>query len=236
MKKIINTLALVIGLASFTVGQSIDQSFYQRVDALLKANVSSGSVNYSSLKSNSELATLIEVIANADISDLESKSVQAFYINAYNLNVINQIINNLPLNSVMDVAGFFDQNQITVAKSQMTLNQLEKDRLLSKYNDPRFHFAVVCGAIGCPPITDFAYTPEKLEAQLQQQTQAAMNNPEFIKTSGGQVELSQIFNWYASDFGGNDQIISYINQYRSSPLDASTGLNYYEYDWSLNGK
>ncbi len=236
VKSIINTFIIAFGITSVTLGQSIDQGFFNRVDALLSANVSNGLVDYNSLKSDAAFTTLIDEIANADISQLDGRSLQAFYINAYNLHVINQIIKHSPLTSVMDVPGFFDKNLVTVAQSQMTLNQLEKERLISQFNDPRFHFVLVCGANGCPPITSTAYTPDQLQSQLEQQTKAAINDPTFIKVSDNQVELSQIFNWYASDFGGKSNVVSYINQYRQDPIEVSTEMSHYEYDWSLNTK
>ena len=57
----------------------------------------------------------------------------------------------------MDVPGFFD-NKSTIINSEIySLNAIENDILRKKYKDPRFHFVLVCGAIGCPPITNFAY-------------------------------------------------------------------------------
>ena len=48
------------------------------------------------------------------------------------------------------------------------------------------------------------------------------------------MSLSQIFEWYAADFGGKEkEIRRFINRYRSAPLP-ETKLRFYEYDWSLN--
>lgn len=93
--------------------------------------------------------------------------------------------------------------------------------------------------MGCPPITNFAYTPEKLNIQLDQQTQNAVNDPVFtiVNTNSSKVSLSQIFSWYASDFGGNKKaILSFINKYRSQPIPTSFNVDYYQYDWTLNAQ
>ena len=104
-------------------------------------------------------------------------------------------------------------------------------------NDPRLHFVLVCGALGCPPITNFAYQPKQLEQQLEQQTRIALNNNDFLKVNDGKVELSQIFKWYTQDFGGNKgAILNFINQYRTTPLSKSVKVSYYPYDWTLNDK
>jgi len=235
IKQILGTAAVLFTFLGVTFAQSIDQQFFNKVDVLLKANVKGGLVDYANLKGNSELSKLIDDIATADLSNLDANTIQAFYINAYNLNVINEVVKNYPTKSVMDKSGFFDSNKIAVANNSLTLNQLEKGKLLSVYNDARFHFVLVCGANGCPPITDFAYTPAKLEAQLEQQTKRALNDNSFIKVGSESVELSEIFKWYASDFGKNKtEVISFINKYRSAPISSNAKVKYYTYDWGLN--
>ena len=242
MKNVRNTIIRVFGLIGFALvfssmsfAQSIDKQFFNEVDALLKANVVNGQVNYAAIKGSSELNKLINQIASADLTNLDDNTIQAFYINAYNLNVINQVLKNYPLNSVMDQSGFFDKSSIRVANQPLTLNKLEKDNLFAVYNDARFHFVLVCGANGCPPITNFAYTPSGLESQLEQQTKSALNDNGFIKSGIESVELSEIFDWYASDFGKNNaEVISYINKYRTNKISSEAKVKYYTYDWSLN--
>ncbi len=234
-KKLFSSAVAFIVFLSMSFAGNIDNQFFTKVDALLKTHVKDGLVNYASLQNSSKLQGLIKEIAEADLSGLDANTLQAFYINAYNLNVINQVAQNYPLKSVMDINGFFDKNKITVANSSTTLNDLEKGKLLSVYNDARYHFVLVCGANGCPPITDFAYTPSNLESKLEQQTKLALNDNSFIRTEGGNVELSEIFSWYTSDFGGKrEAVIAFINKYRNNPIPSSTKLKFYTYDWSLN--
>jgi len=232
-----NALILIFGcfLLNVSFAQKIDQSFFTEVDQFLKANVSNGLVDYAALANDDKLAKLIDQISHTDLEGIDDKTKQAFYINAYNLYVINKVKTLYPIKSVMENAGFFDGDKIQVANTSLTLNQLEKQHLLKSYKDARFHFVLVCGAIGCPPITNFAYVPERLEAQLEQQTVRAINNPDFIKYTEGNLQISEIFKWYAGDFGSSSaNIISFINQYRSMPVASSSKIKYYNYDWSLN--
>jgi len=190
---IVSILALLLFVVSTGVAQKIDNQFFNQVDALLKDHVSDGLVDYRSLKTDKRLPALIKQISVADISTADANTKQAFYINAYNLNVINNALKNYPSNSVLDKAGFFDSKKITVANERLTLNGLEKNRMLNVYHDARYHFVLVCGALGCPPITNFAYTPELLESQLEKQAKLALNDNDFIKVTDGRVELSEIF-------------------------------------------
>ncbi len=220
--------------AQLTAGQIGDQ-FFNDTHSFLKSNVKNGLVDYGAVKNDAALKSLIKTIAEAELSNASDATKQAFYINAYNLLVINNAAQAYPLQSVTDVSGFFDGKKSMIGGKKMTLNKLEKDYLLKPYGDARFHFVLVCGAMGCPPITNFAYTPEKLEEQLEMQTRLAINDPIFIKANGSNVSLSQIFKWYTNDFGGStDSILKFINKYRTNPVPSSAKVKYYNYDWSIN--
>jgi hypothetical protein len=209
--------------------------FISETDALLKRYVKQGRIDYTSLKASDDLKPLIAKVAATDIGSLKGNDKKAFLINAYNLLVINQALENYPLKSVLDVNGFFDAKKQNVGGRKLTLNQLEKDLLLKEFKDARLHFVLVCGALGCPPITNFAYTPTKLEAQLNKQTKLALNNPVFLRINGDKAGLSKIFEWYASDFGGsNAAVLTFINKYRDEAVPTNSKVSYYEYDWTLN--
>ena len=235
LKRFYTTIAFIFLIFGIAQAQKIDKDFFNEVNSFLQNSVTDGLVNYSQASSDASLGLLIKQIESADLSNASENTKKAFYINSYNLNVINLVGKNYPIESPMDIAGFFDSKKITVAGQTMTLNKLEKEFLLKPYGDARFHFVLVCGAIGCPPITNVAYTPNKLELQLEQQTAEAMNNPGFLKVVGEKVELSQIFKWYVGDFGGNESsVLEFINKYRSSAIDKSANVSYYKYDWTLN--
>jgi len=240
VKNLIVFLFVSFSVTALVAQGPIGASFFQEVDAFMKEYVEGNGVDYATVYQNpAALNALIDQVEKADLSHADAATIQAFYINAYNLLVINGVIQNYPLNSVLDVNGFFDGKKYTVAGKSMTLNQLEKDQLLKTYKDARFHFVLVCGAVDCPPIATFAYTPEKLEEQLDQRTRRALNDPGFIKIDMGsnKASLSQIFEWYASDFGGSKKAVrSYINQYRELPISANYTTDFYNYDWSLNNK
>lgn len=235
MKSLINIFFAVLIFSGHSYATEINAQFFNQADAFFKQHVKNGSVDYAVVNSDGTLKSLIQSVSEADLSSASDATKQAFYINAYNLHVINKAAAAYPLNSVMDINGFFDSKKITVGGNRITLNQLEKDYLLKPYGDARYHFVLVCGAVGCPPITDFAYTPELLEQQLEMQTNKAINDPNFLKVTESSVSLSQIFSWYAKDFGGNKQaVINFINKYRTENIPSDAKVKYYDYDWKLN--
>lgn len=212
------------------------QDFFEKSDFFFAENVSNNKVDYRKLVANSVgLDELIDQIKKQDLTALAESNKKAFLINSYNLLVINQVIENWPTKSVMEIGGFFESNKVVIGGKKMTLNDLENKEIRTVYNDPRVHFVLVCGANGCPPIINKAYLPATLNAQLDLQTKIAMNNPNFIQVNeDGDVKISEIFNWYKEDFLAKGNIIEYINSYRDIPISVEQKPRYYPYDWSIN--
>ena len=215
-----------------------DESF-RIMDAFFRKYVDNGLVKYDALNANpEELLEILKLVDNAtfkaDADDLDKK---AFYINAYNLTVIKTLVLNYPAGSPQEIPGFFDSEKHKIANEYMTLNELENDLIRPTYKDPRVHFVLVCGAKGCPPITNFAYQPFRLHQQMEMQTKKALNDPNFIRSKAGskEVGLSKIFEWYPEDFGGGKKkILAYINKYRTTALPIDGKVSYYAYDWNVN--
>ena len=232
-------LALVLGFGAslLSAAEYKAQAFFDGTDQLLKTYVSHGRVDYAALKTSGALAPLVASIAATDPDAVPAAERKAYLINAYNVLVLDRALAGYPLASVLDDPQFFDRKSVTVGGRKLSLNQLEKGTLFRAYPDARLHFVLVCGAVDCPPLTDFAYRPDKLEAQLDRQTRRALDDADFVRVSGGEVAPSQIFEWYAGDFGGSKAAaVEWINARRSAPLPAGAKVGYYRYDWSLNDR
>jgi Protein of unknown function, DUF547 len=237
MKKILSILIIFISLNSNA--QDIE-SFFSKADAFFKKNVASSKVDYQGIKTNpdaiNDLALMIEKI---DFTKENAITQKAFLINTYNILLIKGIVAKYPTKAPTDIAGLFDKTTYSISGKKYTLNDIENKLIRAKYNDPRVHFVLVCGANGCPPLINSAYLPETLEKQLDKQTKIALNNANFIKvnSSSKKVEVSQIFEWYNGDFVTKSQtLLDFINQYRDVKIDSKYKVSYYPYDWNLNKK
>lgn len=232
------TLEAVLAKPAGVVAVQPQLDFYQSLSQLLQQHVQDGQVNYQRLqKDRAALQRLVQQVARYDLKNATAAEKKAFYLNAYNLLVLDQVIEHYPLKSVMDVAGFFDEQQFRVAGENLTLNELEKTKLQAPFSDARVHFALVCAAKSCPPLLNTAYTPASVEAQLEAQTRQALQDPSFIRVqpSRKRVLISEIFKWYKPEFQQEaPSIASYINRYRQNKLPKGYTLGYYTYDWSLN--
>ncbi len=235
-----STIAHLTAVFLLTVSLSYGQTkaeFFSKADTFFKTYIKQGRVAYSTIKQDSgALDELISMAEGISVSKSDSKEYQAFWINGYNLSVIKGIVDNYPIKSPLDKAGFFDAIKYNIGGHSITLNDIENKLLRANFpNEARFHFVLVCAGLGCPPIIDQAYLPSSLEVQLQKQTQLALNNPEFIKLNKNKVGLSQIFEWYKGDFTqGGKSLVDFVNLYRNEKLPEKAKTYFYSYDWTLN--
>ncbi|GMN06995.1 hypothetical protein MTsPCn5_23840 [Croceitalea sp. MTPC5] len=232
------TLTALFLIALFQIGYAQSTSkFFTDADTFFKTYVKNGKVDYQAIKADrTALDELIQTAQGISVSVDDQKTYQAFWINTYNLSVIKGIVDNYPIKSPLDKAGFFDKTKYDVGGKSITLNDIENKLLRAKFpKEARFHFVLVCAGLGCPPIINSAYLPNTLEAQLQKQTELSLNNPNFIRVKGNKVQLSQLFEWYKGDFtqGGKSQV-DFVNQYRKEKIDDGAKVGYYSYNWSLN--
>ncbi|MBL7872053.1 MAG: DUF547 domain-containing protein [Cyclobacteriaceae bacterium] len=238
MKKLSLVVAF-IGFSSMAYCTELE-SFFKVTDVFFKRYVSNSRVDYIGIKkASSDIENLVKLVGTMNLEEASVLSKKAFYVNAYNLIVIYAVIKNYPIKSPLDVSGFFDKATYRVAGEELTLNKLETEKLLRTYLDSRFHFVLVCAAKSCPPLANFAYTPDTIEQQLTERTKLAVNDSNWLRInpSKGIVGLSKIFDWYSSDFKSNGNIeLGWINQYRNEKIPNSYKIEFYEYDWSLNEK
>ncbi len=234
MKNYLFILALIISGSTFS--QDVN-TFFNKADDFFKSYVSNGKVAYAKLHKNQKpLNDILALAETISISESDANNYQAFWINAYNLSVIKGIIDNYPTKSPLDNSGFFDKTTYSLGGKQITLNDIEHKLLRAKFNDARFHFVLVCGAVGCPPLINTAYLPSTLNKQLDQQTRIALNGT-FLKvnTKKKRVQGSEILKWYKEDFTMNGASeIDFINKYRKDKIPNNYKLSYFPYDWKLN--
>lgn len=237
LKKICLAIGIVLTLNS-AYSQNQSEAFLSSADHFLYRFVNGGLVNYSAIRSDRKsLDSLTIQIKDMQIESLSENVKKSFLINAYNILAIKNVVDRYPVKSPMDIAGFYDGIKHEVGGKKITLDEIENKELRPVYKDARFHFVLVCGAMGCPPITNFGYMPDKLEQQMETQVKIALNNNGFIKVNDAEkkVLLSEIFKWYEADFKQDGStVIKFINKYRENKIPEDYKVDYYTYDWSLN--
>lgn len=234
MKTLITTIIYLAIVFSSNLGYAQDK-FFSNADAFYKQFALDGRIDYKEIKNQPQvLEDLIETIAKADLEKMSAQAQKAFLINAYNLLVIKSISKNYPVSSVNNIMGFFDEKKHTVAGNEVTLDELEKEKLFADFSDPRLHFALVCGAKDCPDVMSFAFNNENLDAQLDEQTSRTLKQQRFLEVDDEtkEIYLSKVFKWYAHDF--DRDIVGFITKYSDTKLPTDYEIRYRTYDWDVN--
>ncbi len=169
----------------------------------------------------------------------------AFWIDAYNVLVLDMVVRHLPVDSIRDIGSLLRSvwklPAGKVAGRVVTLDEVEH-RILRPIGEPRIHAAIVCASTSCPPLRREAYRAERLDAQLDAAMRDWLADPDKgLRVESGQVRLSKIFDWFAEDFAAAGGALAFVRPYLEPPvrqaLDAlgpDPRVVWFDYDWSLN--
>ncbi len=224
-------------------------------DSLLHRYVVNGMVAYDGFKRSPEFAAYLQRLAHFDPVTLPREERLAFWINAYNaytIELINEHDERGSIRNINKTLGFlklhgpWSEPLAIIGGHRYTLDDIEQRIIRPTFHEPRIHFAVVCAAMGCPPLRSDAYTGAKLNQQLDDQARTfLLKSPtkNRVDVSSRKVYVSMIFNLYKDDFGGSDAAIgSFIARFYppgpAKQLLESGDFKLIEtpYDWMLNSQ
>ncbi|BAP89023.1 putative uncharacterized protein [Burkholderiales bacterium GJ-E10] len=234
-------------------------------DGLLKRHVvvlgggEASRVDYAGMAADrSKLQTFLRETSSISQAkfDTWSRNAQlAFLINVYNAWTVELILTKYPdLKSIKDLGGWlqtpWQKTFIPLLGETRSLDDIEHGliRGSGRYDDPRVHFAVNCASVGCPALRAEAYTPGRLDTQLDDQTRKFLSDRSRNRIDGDAIEVSPIFKWYREDFEkgwhGWNSLSEFLEQYGSSlgmtPAQENAlrygdmSIGFMDYDWSLN--
>jgi hypothetical protein len=201
-----------------------------------------GGFDYDRLRSDYGRGVLIRDATDVATQPKNADSAKAYWIDAYNRNVIASVLGSEVVTSVMDTQHrFFDDASFTHFGQKLSLNDIEKKILFSRFPDARLHYALVCGAQSCPPLYDSPFSEaEDLNGLLDSLTARSINDTLFVRFDHdeGKVFLSKLFDWYAKDFELEaGSVMEFIARYHNDGdaiLERAWKTKFRDYDWSLN--
>ena len=228
-------------------------------DNLLKKHVAvDGAVNYKGfIEDKVEFEKYLTLLKNNHPNKRNwSKEEQlAYWINAYNAFTVKLIIDHYPVKSIKDIKSgvvfvnsVWDIKFINIEEQEYDLNNIEHGIIRKEFDEPRIHFAVNCASYSCPRLRNEAFTAEKLEAQLEDQTRKFFNDTRKNQIiSKDKIILSSILKWYSTDFtekgflsrlfGGNgrsEKLIRFVNPYVDIDISKNAEVEFMDYRWDLN--
>jgi hypothetical protein len=233
-----------------------------------------GFVNYAKLhRHRSILNNTLQRLANLEpevfITWSRNEKI-AFWINAYNVCTLKGIVDNYPISpsrfmllfypadSVMHIEGLRDNMFFMIMGIQYTLEEIERDALLARFEDPRICFAISYGTISSAALRNEPYIGKVLDTQLDEQVRTYFTRPDGLQIdqTGNIVRVSPIFKMYKwhedafiKRYGTNKlfrekesidrAILNFIKDY-VSPANAlylkqgTYTIEYLKYNWQLN--
>ncbi|MCB1317441.1 MAG: DUF547 domain-containing protein [Leptospiraceae bacterium] len=224
--------------------------------ALLNTHVHDGLVDYRSLRQDQRLEAYIRQLRLTDPEALSGPERKAFFINAYNAFTLQLIVRHYPIESINELhltgnlyiahvlnKTVWQTHTFSIFNRDYTLDEIEHDILRPEFRDFRIHAAIVCASMSCPPLRNEAYTPERLDAQLDDQMRIWLSQPHKNRLENGVLYLSAIFDWFRADFEQDGHTLmssiatyapetwrSVITQTESTEIE----IEFLDFDWSLN--
>jgi hypothetical protein len=182
-----------------------------------------------------QLEAYLARVTVEDVGSLPPQEQLALYINAYNVTVLREVARRYePGYSVSrDEFKLFDERLLGLGRQLVSLNQLEHEIIRRRFDEPRIHAALVCGARSCPPLLPRPYRAEDLEETLEGNMRRFVNDAARNQIKKRRLVLSKIFEWYADDFGGLDSLAAYVDRYTDADVSGSK-VAFQDYSWELN--
>jgi hypothetical protein len=258
---------LILACATLARAQGFDHSHAgmacaagETRQAFNKGNASA--VDYTAIKAEQAalkayLGTL-KAVSEADYGKWSKPQRLAFLINAYNAYTVELILTKYPeLESIKDLGSVFSspwkKKFFSLLGQERSLDDIEHGmiRAPGAFDDPRIHVGVVCASIGCPMLRPEAFTPEKLDAQLDDGMKRflADGTRNRYDAASGRLQVSKIFDWYGKDFEKRatratirlkTTFARHAAQLAATPeaqakvRSGDYKLEFLDYDWKLN--
>lgn len=242
---------LMLMLLNVKLQASDFDKWTNKYDLLLQNNVitvtadgvESTVVDYRALSQSEQVNILFEKLPLLpDPTTLKRDHELAFWINVYNFLTLYMVAQKPTIHKLTDLNGLFKNvwklDAGVVAGEMVTLDQIEHEIIRKKFKEPRIHVAVVCAAFSCPDLRAGAYRGEVLDSQLSEQLGIfAANSFKGVKVVEQEeiIYLSQIFNWFAGDFGEVKKWL-FSQGLISREVSLSYEIKFLDYNWNLNRK
>ncbi len=248
MKKLIQIFALtflVVGITS----SAISQEKYTMIEAskqLLQLQ-----------KDGKSAQKVVDFFAKASLEDIQAEiktnyQKLAFWVNVYNGFIQYHLTKSPGLYE--DRRKFFNEERIKIAGEVLSFSDIEhgiirksqspigagyirrifrprwERKLRVNHKDWRIHFALNCGAKGCPPVA--IYDPVLLDKQFDFMTKTYLDEQTTYDKKTKTAKSVSLFSWFRGDFGGKRGARKILKKYEITP-EKPKKIEFTNYDWTL---
>jgi hypothetical protein len=193
------------------------------------------------------LAAYIDGLAEVAINTFNKAEQKAYWINLYNALTIRIVLDHYPVDSIRDIDiadglladGPWQKKLLTIEGEAVSLDDIEHRILRPIWRNARLHYALNCGAVGCPNLETKAFTAANTEDLLNAAARAYVNHVRGVDARPEWLLVSSIYVWFEDDFGGSaDGVLQHLKKYAQPDLarrlDGHREINNHAYDWALN--
>ena len=198
-------------------------SFHDKCAEILSEYVDAdGMVDYAKLRRQRlRLRKLLDEFDQLDPNQYKSwprDDQIAFWINAYNIQMLNIMVENYPIQSspfvriiwgpysILHIKGIWTDYKFMVMDEEFTLSAIEQRFFRGQFKEPRVFLALTRASLSSPVLRNEPYYGYKLDKQFDDQCKRFLSSPYGFKIerSGQTVYLSAIFEskptWYGGEF------------------------------------
>ena len=192
------------------------------------------------------LADYLNALQAIRIGEYNRAEQRAYWINLYNAATVKVVLDRYPVTSIRDIklggvfsGGPWSKKFLRVEGEDVSLDDIEHRILRPIWKDPRIHYAVNCASVGCPNLSDSAYSAGNFDALAEAGARAYINSPRGARVENGTLEVSSIYQWFKADFGGSEAgVVAHLKRYAepalAARLETITRIDRDSYDWTLN--
>ena len=191
------------------------------------------------------LNNYIDYLQALEPRQLNDQEQKAYWVNLYNAVIVGFIVNEddtvgsiRAIRSGIFTPGPWQRESITISQQELSLEDVEHGILRPIWNDNRIHYVLNNASLGCPNLRKIAYTGQNIEAQLEAAAREFVNHPRAVTKVGGDLILSELYDWYRADFGNRiSGVVQHLLQYAEPELNARLQQFdevRYDYNWRLN--
>lgn len=228
-------------------GAPAQAAYHKDYDGLLESYVRPSSsddiryfgVDYDGWAKDPRHHKVMKALSETDLEKLETRNKKlAFWINAYNLMVIDLIITTGERENIRNQASRlktpWNSHSWEIDGVKHTLDHI-LNKIIRPMGDPRAHFALTGGSKSSPDLRPRAYRAHQLDDQLDDQVMTTLtNDTKGLKfESGNVVRLHRHFKRHENDFADGN-VRSWLQNYYPDKINRDTTLGYFTFNKSLN--
>lgn len=179
------------------------------------------------------------------LSDFKKNEQLAFWLNLYNVIVINKVVEEYPIAKLSSwrktkrgKTSFWNEKITTIEGVGLSLKDIERI-IIANFNKPEAVFGLWQGSIGGPRLQNYAYTGSNVNNALEINALEFVNSNRGLRPpTGTRMNVSKFYEWVLPAFGTSENhVLMFIKEYADpnfvQGVSRVTSLNFKLYNWQI---